>query len=319
MNVLVPGGCGYVGAMLVPHLLSEGHKVTVIDLQWFGNAWLPEDNGKLKVLRQDISNIDAFHELCKEHEAIIYLAGLTNNDFYEKERTLGDMVNRNIFPYIIDAAKSAKVKRFIFASSVAAYGSSDHDATENEMIEPTTLYARAKAFCEYEALLHTEPSFAVTITRSASVCGESSRMRFDTTVNKMTHDAMRAPHVITVNGGEQKRSHIHMHDLCRAYKRLLNVPSEVVEGEIFNLVGENQTVMQTAEIVSECTGAALERRPRSDNRSYSVSGEKARKALDFVPRKTVREAVEYMVMHFRGGKWKDTSHPNYMNFCADVA
>src|SRR5262245_21019973 len=118
--------------MLVPHLLSDGHKVTVIDPQWFGNAYLPEENPHLQVLKQDVRNIEAFHDICKEHEAVIYLAGLTNNDFYAQRKEMGDIINRAIFPYVIKAAKEAKVGRFILASSVAVYGSSDHDATEEE-------------------------------------------------------------------------------------------------------------------------------------------------------------------------------------------
>jgi len=318
VNVLVPGGCGYVGAMLVPHLLAAKHNVTVYDAQWFGDGWLPKENGHLSVIKGDIRDIDLFAEACKGQDAIVYLAGLTNNDFYEKCRELGDIVNRVIFPNIIDVAKEAKVKRFVLASSVAVYGSSDHEATEDEYIEPTTLYAKAKAFCEYEALLHTEPTFAVTVVRSASVCGESSRMRFDTTVNKMTHDAMRTG-TITVNGGEQKRSHIHMHDICKAYIQLLNLPTNVIEGEIFNYVGENQRVADTALTVSAATGAIIKKEERTDNRSYSVSGHKARRILGFEPKKTVRDAVEYMVMKFRAGKWKDSHAPQYKNFYPDAA
>ena len=37
MKILVTGGCGYVGTVLVPTLLNDGHEITVVDLMWFGN------------------------------------------------------------------------------------------------------------------------------------------------------------------------------------------------------------------------------------------------------------------------------------------
>ena len=38
MNILITGGCGYKGSVLIPLLLADGHNVTSVDTQWFGNA-----------------------------------------------------------------------------------------------------------------------------------------------------------------------------------------------------------------------------------------------------------------------------------------
>ena len=45
MKVLVTGACGYVGSLLVPHLLADGHVVTGYDTQWFGDGFLPQTSG----------------------------------------------------------------------------------------------------------------------------------------------------------------------------------------------------------------------------------------------------------------------------------
>ena len=47
-NILITGGCGFVGTALTNKLLKDGHKVTVVDVQWFGN-YLPE-NKNLEVI-----------------------------------------------------------------------------------------------------------------------------------------------------------------------------------------------------------------------------------------------------------------------------
>ena len=142
-------------------------------------------------------------------------------------------------------------------------------------------------------------------------------MRFDTTVNKMVHDACKTG-VITVNGGDQKRSHISMQDICRAYKQLVNIPGEIIAGQTFNYVTENQSVKETAEIVAAASGAKIVYKPHSDNRSYSVSGHKARRVLGFEPKETITEAIEYLVALFQGGylSWKDLSDDKYKNIVA---
>ena len=122
MNVLVPGGCGYIGAVLVPWLLAAGHKVTVYDAMWFGRGHLPADNGKLTVIKADVRDAKAFRNACANQEAIIYLASLSNNDMCEKEPDLAYAVNIEAMFEIPRIATDAGVKRFIYASSVAGYG-----------------------------------------------------------------------------------------------------------------------------------------------------------------------------------------------------
>lgn len=313
MNVLVPGGCGYIGAMLCPHLLADKHVVTAYDTQWLGHGYLPEENKNMHVIKADIRDLDAFKRSCEGQDAVVYLAGLTNNDFCEKEPKLAAAVNRTAVPEVLEAARKAGVKRFVMASSVAAYGDSDTDATEESPLVPTTPYGKAKKFCEQWALACNTKDFAVTVTRSASVCGSSSRMRFDLTVNKMVHDAVRNQFIV-VNGGKQKRSHISIFDICMAYRMILKADASHVGGEAFNFVTENQTVEETALLVAATTGAAIDMRPAIDNRSYTVSGEKARRALGFEPKKSIQETVEYMASLLQTKMWKDSkTNPVYQN------
>ena len=75
MKLLVTGGCGYVGTMLVKRLLDEGHRVTVVDIMWFGNFLQKHKN--LNIVQEDIRNIDKVP--MENIEAIFHLANVAND------------------------------------------------------------------------------------------------------------------------------------------------------------------------------------------------------------------------------------------------
>ena len=89
MNLLVTGGCGYKGTVLIPLLLADGHSVTSIDNQWFGNA-LPE-HPKLTNLKQDVRETDQIP--LDGVDAVIHLANIANDPAVELNPTLSWEVN----------------------------------------------------------------------------------------------------------------------------------------------------------------------------------------------------------------------------------
>jgi nucleoside-diphosphate-sugar epimerase len=307
----VVGGAGYIGAMLVPWLLGRGHLVTVYDAMWFGKGSLPQDNEHLRVIQADIRDVRAMDAACEGQDAVICLAGIIAEEMCQRAPEDARAINMVGASAVAVAAANAGVKRFIYASSVAAYPSSDKPSTEETVLQPTTIYGECKVSAE-ERVLRAIPN--AVLVRSASVCGYSQNMRFHVTVNRMMRDAMIGDFIM-VNGGDQYRSHVHMYDVCDFYALLL----ERTETGVFNLVAENQTVRQTAEIVAAETGAKIILGPATDNRSYMVDGTKAREVLGFTPKRTVQEAVQYLKAHFDSDakgittKWNDlTTNPVYM-------
>lgn len=290
MNVLIPGGAGYVGSVLVPHLREVGHRVTVYDIA----------NGS-----GDVRDADAFRRACDGQEAVIFLASISNNDQCLREPELAESVNIKAMFDVPRIASAAGVKRFIYASSVAGYPAIDEPCKETVMLGHPTPYALGKICAEGSIRGQFD---GWTFVRSASVCGDSPQMRYDLTVNKMVHDAMRYGR-IKVNGGGQKRSHVHMHDLCDFYRLLLDLPLERSAREVFNVVAENQSVLETAEVVIRALApgrrrarnmpAFIEVGDATDDRSYMVDGTKARELLGFAPRKTIADAVLEIAATFR--------------------
>lgn len=280
---------------------------------WFGCKGMP-DNDSITVIQGDVRDAALFAKTCEGKDAVIYLAGITSDEMCQRNPLLHDYVNRDVFPRVIAAARVAGVKRFIYASSVAAYGSSDEDAKETRELEPSTLYGHAKKHGEAWVLAHQQSDFTTTITRCASVCGPAPRQRFDITVNRMVYDA-ELHGVITVNGGQQKRSHIHISDVCDFYTMLLDAPAKKVAGQVFNVVGENSTVMETARKVADIIGSRIVTKDRTDNRSYTVDGTKAKEVLGFVPKRSVTEAIRDLHARFESDATGTTKQ--YQNLLTD--
>ena len=317
MKILVSGGASYIGSWLIPHLLANGHKVVVYDTLMFGHGFLPTGNASLKVVKADVRDAANWRKVCAGVDVVIYLASISRELLCQREPDLAQSVNVDCFDPDVKIAKEEGVKRFIYASSVAVYGSSETPLTEDAIQAPTTIYGKGKKACEEILRTHQSEGFTTIVTRSASVCGYAPRMRLDLTINRMAHDAYRQG-IITVEGGSQIRSHIHINDISDFYRLLLTAPVELVGGRAFNVVTENQTVLDSARMVRDVfmdhgKFVQLERTPRVDDRSYAIDGSKVA-VLGYAPKKSIRDAVRDVAIRLESGYWKDSlTNPVYQN------
>ena len=148
-SIFITGGAGYVGSSLVPDLLEDGYKVTVYDLMYFGDSFLPKNNPNLKIIKGDIRDIKKLENSCTNHEFFLHLACISNDSSFELDENLSTSINLNSFEPMVLAAKKNKIKRFIYASSSSVYGVSDKpDVTEDHPLVPLTLYNKYKGECE---------------------------------------------------------------------------------------------------------------------------------------------------------------------------
>ena len=217
MRILVTGGCGYVGSVLVPQLLSDGHNVLVVDDQWFGN-FLPS-HPELAIRKKSINQIDDAD--LNGIEAVIHLANVANDPSVELNPTFSWEVNVLHTTQFLELCKRAKsVKKFMFASSGSVYGvKSEPNVTEELSLVPISAYNKTKMSAERVCLSYAE-HFDVICVRPATVCGVSPRMRFDVVVNMFVLQAFTKSK-ITVLGGEQVRPNIHIDDMAYVYTHFL--------------------------------------------------------------------------------------------------
>ena len=321
MKILVTGGAGYVGSLLVPQLLAKGHEITVYDICWFGNGFLPGDNESMKLIKADIRDVAQFEGACKGAEAVIHLACISNDTSCQLDEKLSTEINYDAFEPLVVAAKRAGIRRFIYCSSISAYGSTTAPTvTEEHPLSGLTLYGKYKGLCEPLLLKHLDDSFTGVIVRPATACGYSPRMRFDLTVNILTLHAV-LKRKITVHGGDQERPHLHIRDMCRMYEELLIADKSRIQGQIFNVSSRNVSLIEIARSIKdiveqEMPGGpiAIEIQPRQDDRTYSISCEKIKKAIGFEPEFTFEDAVRSICLRFKQGMWADAlTNPWYTN------
>ena len=301
-SVFITGGAGYVGAMLVPRLLQEGHRVTVLDLMIYGEDVLPK-NPALTLIKGDIRNQELMKSSIPGHDVVIHLACISNDPSFELNPELGKSINLDPFRPMVEISKNAGVKRFFYASSSSVYGIKDEPNVHEDMpLEPLTDYSVFKMNCEEILSEYQSDEFTTTTIRPATVCGYSPRQRLDVVVNILTNLAYHKRE-ISVFGGAQLRPNIHIADMVEIYVVLLNAPKEKIAGEIFNGGYENYSVLQLAEAVRDVIGddVVLKTTPTDDNRSYHVSSKKIADVLGFTASHTIKDAVSDIKNAFEKG------------------
>ena len=316
-SVLVTGGAGYVGSCLVPRLLEAGHKVTVLDLYLYGDNVLEnvKQNPALREIKGDLRNPADVKNALRGCDSVIHLACISNDPSFELDVDLGKSINYDCFRPLVKMSKDAGIKRFIYASSSSVYGlRKEQNVTEKLELKPLTDYSKFKAMCEDVLIEEMEPGFTSLILRPATVCGYSPRLRLDLTVNILTNHAINN-RIIKVFGGDQMRPNIHIEDISALYVKSLTYDSSLIDGQIFNVGYENHTVMNIANMVQDVIKAvSIEVTPTDDNRSYHISSEKIKKALNFEPEKTISDAISDLSTAFGAGKIPNSMEdPLYFN------
>jgi nucleoside-diphosphate-sugar epimerase len=310
MHVFVAGGAGYIGSVLVPELLTQGHRVTVLDRLYFGDTLAKTQNRfghHLAVVRGDIRTFDA--SLLGGVDAVVDLSGISNDPSCELEPELTMSVNVTGAKRLAGAAREHGVSRYVFSSSCSVYGHGEGlGLAESSPRHPVSLYAKTKAEVEdflLDAARAPSSSTHTVCLRLATAFGVSPRMRFDLAVNVMAKNAYVQRRITVDGGGRQWRPFVHVVDIAQAFVLALTSPAKLVSGQVFNVGsdGNNVQVLNLAFRVRDAVpGTEVVHAPTDpDLRDYHVSFEKIGRVIGFRATRTVDDGIREVLAALRDG------------------
>ena len=200
MRVLLTGCNGYIGSVLAPFLLAEGHEVVGFDSNYFADCLFGAAPPEFEQRRWRYSRFDA--RGLTGFDAVCHLAALSNDPLGNLNPQLTTEINHRASVRLAELAKQAGVERFIFSSSCSLYGSAGNEMlTETAAFEPITAYAASKVAVENDVASLADRSFTPVFLRNATAYGVSPRLRLDLVLNEFVACAVLDGRIVIRSDG----------------------------------------------------------------------------------------------------------------------
>lgn len=295
-TVLITGGAGYIGSVMVGELLKIGYKVKVLDRMFFGFQTIEayKNHPNFELIHNDIRYFD--EKLLQGVDTVIDLAGIANDPACDLDPRATTSINHLGCVRVAKLAKKMGAERYIFSSSCSVYGDAKSEKlTEDAPKHPVSLYAKTKLRAEEDILRLANNDFCVTLLRNATGYGLSPRTRLDLVVNVMSMHAWKYRKIHVLGGGRQWRPVVHVKDVAKAFRLVIEAEKAKVNGETFNVGSneQNHQIFQIAHMVRDVipyveVGIVHD---DPDKRNYNVCFDKIRDVLGYQVDQTVHEGI----------------------------
>jgi nucleoside-diphosphate-sugar epimerase len=214
MKILITGGAGYLGSVLTPTLLAQGHEVTVLDNFYFNQNSLLDccQFEKFQVVRGDCREEAVAKPLVAKADLIIPLAALVGVPLCNTDAIATKTTNQEAVELICRLAGKQQWVIMPVTNSGYGVGEKGKFCTEDTPLRPISSYGVTKVKAE-GAVLSRANSISF---RLATVFGCAPRMRMDLLVNDFVYRAVH-DRAVLIFEGHFKRNYIHIRDVARAF------------------------------------------------------------------------------------------------------
>jgi nucleoside-diphosphate-sugar epimerase len=306
VKVLVTGSAGYIGSVLCPMLLHDGHEVTAVDHFMYGQRLSLAScciSPKFTLLKGNVRDISFISPIIKDADVIIPLAAVVGMPACEGSPFDAVSTNYHAVQWISSAVSKSQL--IIYPNTNSAYGQmpegSNEPLDENSPMKPLSVYAESKCNAEASVLEHENS----LVFRLATVFGVSPRMRTDLLVNDITLRAVRDGGVFVFDP-HARRNYIHVRDVadafCWAIKRQADSGLRLSH-RVFNLGHDDSNCTKW-----ELCGKIQEHVPNfyfltgpgadPDKRDYVISNDRLHRA-GFVPKLSLDWGIVELLKLYR--------------------
>lgn len=294
---IVTGGAGFIGSHLVDLLLEHGHEVRVIDNLSGGhqsNLAQHASNRKLHCNWLDINTIEPDNAVFKDADYCFHLAGI--GDIVPSIEQPAQYMQTNVqgTVRVLEAARHACVKKFVYASSSSCYGLADTPTREDHRIQPQYPYALSKYLGE-QAAFHWNLVYDLPVNAVCIFNAYGTRVRttgaYGAVFGVFLKQKLAGKPFTVVGDGTQTRDFVYVTDVARAF---LAAAETTIRGERFNIgAGKPQPVNYLVELLGGKVETIPKRPGEPDITFADIS--KVRKMLNWQPLVSFEEGVKRML------------------------
>ncbi len=307
MRFLVTGGAGFIGSNIVDELVRRDHSVVVLDnLSTGKTSHFAEVGEKIEFVEGNICDLKTVAALCPDVDCVLHLAARTSvPESVEDPRTV-NQVNVEGTLNVLWAAKEAKVRRVVYASSCAAYGDSAQlPLAETQKTQPLSPYGVSKLVGEMYAQVFSRVYGLETVAlRYFNVFGprQDPTSPYSGVLSRFMTAVLKGEPPVVYGDGEQSRDFVYVENIVDITLRAAEATG--VSGQVFNAgTGSRVTLNQTLELLGKISGQPVPpkyepARPGDIRHSQADMG-LARRELGYEPRVGFEEGLRRTLDWYR--------------------